>query len=437
MNDNYKFNLEYAEKRLPDLFKEIQDIRYGRTRPKELNQEKKEDVYIPNHKFNAIGAIIGILFVVLFFSSIHSNYIFATTEKEKVAIKEFETNESTIDMMEIISENISEFTKKEIITEEIEIPYETETLENDLLPKDETNIVQVGKTGTLSRTSILTYENNELINESIINELVEVESVKEIIEIGTSEFLADNQVHVGDTMYTTEEVKMFQSPEDEIEMCYIYQFIDLKILSEKDGLAKIAIDGLEGYIDSSKITSENITPGIAEKSRIQRILIGLTPEMLLNTPSGLTKEDFIKVLSGNPNDKNKIFEQNAELFYDVEQKYNVNGLFLASIAIHESNWGTSNIANEKKNLFGYGSYDSSAFSSSYTFDSYGNGIEVLAKVLAKYYLNEAGTQIYDNEIAVGSYYNGATVAGVNKRYASDQNWSEKVYNTMVSLYKKL
>lgn len=437
MNNNYKYDLSYAEKKLPDLFKEIQDIRYGRAKPKEYIEEKKEPEYVPNHKFNAIGVIIGVLFVILFFGSIHSNSIFATTEKEKVPIKEFETNENTIDMMEIISKNISDFTKKEIITEEIEIPYETETIENDLLPKDETNVVQVGNVGTLSRTSILTYENNELVNESVINEVVEDEAVKEIIEIGTSEFLADNQVHIGDTMYTTEEVKMFQAPEDEIEMCYVYQYINLEILSEKDGVAKISVDGLEGYIDSSKLTSENKTPGIAEKCRIQRILIELTPEMQLNTPSGLTKEDFIKVLSGNPNDKNKIFEQNAELFYDVEQKYNVNGLFLASIAIHESNWGTSNIANEKKNLFGYGSYDSSAYSSSYTFDSYEIGIETLAKVLAKYYLNEAGTQIYDNETAVGSYYNGATVAGVNKRYASDPNWCEKVYKTMVSLYEKL
>jgi len=97
----------------------------------------------------------------------------------------------------------------------------------------------------------------------------------------------------------------------------------------------------------------------------------------------------------------------------------------------------SNIAKQKKNLFGYGSYDSSAFTSSYTFESYQYGIDMVGKVLAKYYINEPGTGIYDGETAVGSYYNGATIAGVNVRYASDSNWSNRVYSIMESLYKDL
>ena len=159
--------------------------------------------------------------------------------------------------------------------------------------------------------------------------------------------------------------------------------------------------------------------------------------MPLNCPSGFTKEDFIKVLSGNPRDVNHIFESNATMFYDIEQKYKVNGVFVASIGIHESGWGSSNIASQKKNLFGYGSYDSSPFASSYTFESYQYGIELLAKSLSKYYLNERGTAIYDGETAVGSYYNGPTVSGVNVRYASDKEWANKVYNTMDALHNKL
>ena len=31
--------------------------------------------------------------------------------------------------------------------------------------------------------------------------------------------------------------------------------------------------------------------------------------------------------------------------------YHINGVFLASMAIHESGWGTSTIAKDKKNLF--------------------------------------------------------------------------------------
>ena len=57
--------------------------------------------------------------------------------------------------------------------------------------------------------------------------------------------------------------------------------------------------------------------------------------------------------------------------------------------------------------------------------------------MAKYYLNEAGTEIYDEEVAVGTYYNGPTISGVNVRYASDPNWSTRIYEIMHSLYEKL
>ena len=57
--------------------------------------------------------------------------------------------------------------------------------------------------------------------------------------------------------------------------------------------------------------------------------------------------------------------------------------------------------------------------------------------MVKYYLNSKGTKIYGNEIALGTYYNGATLTGVNTKYASDKNWANKVYNYMKLLYNKI
>ena len=71
------------------------------------------------------------------------------------------------------------------------------------------------------------------------------------------------------------------------------------------------------------------------------------------------------------------------------------------------------------------------------FSSYEEGIETVAKSLVKYYLNPAGTKIYDGETAEGWYYNGPTVEGVNTRYASDKDWHKKVFNYMEMLYKRL
>ena len=135
--------------KLSDLFKEIQDIRYGRAKPEELEEEKKEKVSnrkkMSSRSFNAIGVIIGVFFLIAFYTSIHSTYIFATATEEKKAIRQYEVNDDPIDVMGIISTNNSESTSKEIVTKDVEIPYETKTVENDLLPKDDKNIIQSGE----------------------------------------------------------------------------------------------------------------------------------------------------------------------------------------------------------------------------------------------------------------------------------------------------
>lgn len=159
-------------------------------------------------------------------------------------------------------------------------------------------------------------------------------------------------------------------------------------------------------------------------------------DMPLNKPSGLSLEQFQKVLSDSK-DVNKIFEQNAEYFYYVEKQYNINGVFVAAIGIHESNWGTSKIAKDKKNLFGYGAYDSNPYNGAYKFSNYSESIDLISRVLVKYYLNPRGTSIYGGEQAVGSYYSSPTLTGVNAKYATDKNWANAVFKHMQYLYAKL
>ena len=92
---------------------------------------------------------------------------------------------------------------------------------------------------------------------------------------------------------------------------------------------------------------------------------------------------------------------------------------------------------QKNNLFGYGAYDSNPYNGAYNFSNYSESIDLLARVFVKYYLNPAGTSIYGGEKAVGSYYNGATLKGINTKYASDKNWANAVFSHMQYLYNKL
>ena len=354
-------------------------------------------------------------------------------------VEAYELNRHRLNMQSIISENAGMDRVKEQATEERDVEFETTYTDNATLPKGEEVVTQEGVLGKDQVTVVKTYENGNFVEETILARTNLVEPTPKLISRGTSEFLAKHQVHIGDTMYLVNDDKLKSETNDtSTDVAEVKGSIDVKLLElPSEEWAKVSFDGVEGYIKTSNLTSPITTPNIVEKNRIQRILLKVNIGMELNKSSGLTLNDYKTIFTNIPNDKNKIFENNYQAFYNVEKKYNINGIFLASIAIHESAWGTSNIAKDKNNLFGYGAYDESPYESSLEFDSYQEGIETVAKSLVKYYLNPAGTKIYDGETAEGWYYNGPTVEGVNTRYAYDENWHEKVYSYMEMLYNRL
>lgn len=201
-----------------------------------------------------------------------------------------------------------------------------------------------------------------------------------------------------------------------------------KLIQEKQMSAVVTKSSINKIIDIGTKKRE-------VKSKKESNITNLDFNMALNKPSGFTLEQFKKVLTDSK-DKNKIFEKNAEYFYYIEKEYGINGIFVASIGIHESAWGTSKIAKNKYNLFGYGAYDSNPYNGAYKFENYSESIDLIARVLVKYYINPKGTDIYDNQKANGKYYNGNTLSGVNKKYATDKNWANCVYKYMKYLYGK-
>ena len=356
--------------------------------------------------------------------------------------KSFESNSSAIDLQKVLNSNLS--TIKTIITseEEQEVEYPVTKVDNPLLPKGEEKVKKAGIKGKDKVTVVRTYENNEVVEEVVTQRTIIEPTSEEIVEVGTSEFLANNKVHIGDTMYLIEDVTLKQMDnEASLDVISVKKYLDVKLLDLSGDWARISYedkDGTkEGYVKNIKLTSSAVNQDVLEKNRLQKIITKLDFNMELNKPSGFTEDDFKKMLTGNAQDKNLVFTNNATFFYQMEQKYNLNGVFLAAMGIHESQWGTSRIAVDKKNLFGYGAYDSDAYTYSFEFEDYTEGIELVAKVLVKHYLNTTGTPVYDGELATGKYYNGPTVSGVNIRYATDTNWANAVYTIMENLYKKL
>lgn len=405
-----------------------------------VNKYRYDKKQIKRLAFITSGAF-AVCIALISTTSIFAQYQKEEEIKQKIATNVFETNQEAINLEKIIIENVGVTKSKSIVeNEEREIVFEVKREDNKTLPKGEEKISQVGVNGKKLVDCVKSFEDNTFIEEKILKEKVAVEPIPQIIQVGTSEFLFKYKVHLGDKMYVTKNVSLKQKAEDTAEnYCIILDSLDVVIteLDAQEKWCKVKYENYEGYLLADDLTSEAVTPGIGEKNRKQKLYATLDANMDLTKPSGLTLEDFKKVLTGNPLDTLHIIENCAEAFYNAEQTYKVNGIFLASIAIHESAWGTSAIAKDKRNLFGFGAYDSSPYQSANTFDDYAKGVDQVAKYLAVNYLNVAGTQITEELKATATYYNGPTIAGVNTRYCTDKEWCTKIFKYMDYLYSRL
>lgn len=344
----------------------------------------------------------------------------------------------------IIESNSNQSTKEEFVVEEAELEYLTKYKTNTDLPKGMVQVVQEGRTGIQEITIKKTYQNGELVSEEVVGTKVTKSSINKIVEIGGGNYTSSYKVKVGDLIYATPDrlQVMLEPSEESQKVATLSKNTELKVTEVQDNWYKIISGSTRGYVKTESTTyinpnsnyeSETTTGNTKSKSQL---ISQLSFDMALNKPSGLSLEQFKKVLSDSK-DTNNIFANNAEYFYYIEKQYNINGIFVAAIGIHESGWGTSKISLNKGNLFGYGAYDSSPYNSAYNFTDYSESIDLIARVLVKYYLNPKGTSIYDGQVAAGTYYNGPTLSGVNTRYATDKNWANAVYNHMKYLYNKL
>ena len=341
-----------------------------------------------------------------------------------------------VDLDNIIKNNTKNMQKEEYIKEETTLEYITKYQQNTNLAKGKIQVIQEGREGIQEITKKRIYENGELKEEKQVSSKVTKASVNKIVEIGAGSKISNYKIQKGDTVYITSDRAniMLEPDENSEKLTTLSKLTNLKVLEVKNDWYKINTQGTTGYIkientgyDEKEDVQENKTTNSITK---------LDFNMALNKPSGLTLEQFKKVLKDSK-DTNKIFEKNAEYFYYIEKQYNINGIFVASVGIHESAWGTSKIALAKHNLFGYGAYDSNPYNGAYQFTDYSEAIDLIARVFVKYYINPKGTSIYGGEKAVGTYYVQPTLSGVNTKYATDKNWANGVYSHMKYLYNKL
>lgn len=350
-------------------------------------------------------------------------------------------NLNPINIKEIVEKNNTNNKYEKIVVEERELVYTTLYKENNQLPSGNYRVIQIGRNGKQNVVVKQTYENNELINEQIVSNNVLTSSAEKIIEIGTGSGYMKTKINKGDKVFVCA-----NNLELKNEKNLDAKGIELLAVNEK--IEIVDYDSTWCKVNTSKNTGYVLTEGIStfdpnykidkavdtEELSKQQLLARLDFNMDVSVQSDLSLRQFEAVFANQPGDVNNVFKDNAKYFYYAEELYNINGLFLASIAIHESAWGTSTIAQNKKNLFGYCAYDYDPYNSASNFGKYSDGIDLVARALMGNYLNPAGTVLSDGSVASGRFHSGKTISSVNKCYATDVNWANGVFGWMKKLY---
>ena len=135
--------------------------------------------------------------------------------------------------------------------------------------------------------------------------------------------------------------------------------------------------------------------------------------------TGYSASDFDNIIAGKgyTASTSKMYGT-GKYFKEAEATYGQNALMMFGTAMNESASGTSKIAMDKNNLFGYGAADSCAYECAYSYSSPRDSIMDYAKKTGTSYSLATGKYYY------GSHY-GNKASGRNVKYATDPYWGEK------------
>lgn len=142
--------------------------------------------------------------------------------------------------------------------------------------------------------------------------------------------------------------------------------------------------------------------------------VKISKNMDLTVRTGLSKQDFKKVVKNLKQDTSKFFYNNADTIYDLCEKYQINEIFFCGLISAESGW---NIAGNHRKTHNYISLMSNGKLIHYS--SVEQGLEVAAKKLHSNYLTPGGR-----------FYGGKTLAGVKKKFCPSSTWVDLVYGRM-------
>ena len=142
--------------------------------------------------------------------------------------------------------------------------------------------------------------------------------------------------------------------------------------------------------------------------------VKISKSMDLTKRTGLSREDFIKLMSRVKADTSGFFEDNAGEIYDLCEEYSINEIFFCGLISAESGW---NIASNHRRTHNYISLMRNG--KLIRYGSINEGLEVAAQKLHYNYLTPGG-----------KFYHGKTLSGVKTCFCPSGTWVSLVYGRM-------
>ncbi len=170
-------------------------------------------------------------------------------------------------------------------------------------------------------------------------------------------------------------------------------------------------------------------------------------DMDISKLSGLSKEEFVKLVQNMDYDYTGVFKRNAEFIWDITHKYQINEIFFMGIIALESGWGSS------KDAISTNNYTSQMKVVTIKKEIKGKTVTVRKQILRSYSsekecLKQTAEHLhkdYLNENS-GEYYNGKTIYAINENYCIPgyhkdgtlykYQWGDKVYRCMKTIVGK-
>ncbi|NLA78989.1 MAG: hypothetical protein GX845_05585 [Erysipelothrix sp.] len=132
---------------------------------------------------------------------------------------------------------------------------------------------------------------------------------------------------------------------------------------------------------------------------------------------GQALDAYLEQAAGYKSKSASVMYREGNAFFNAQNTYGVNGLLTYALAIHESGHGTSSIAKNKNNLFGWGAHDANP-SDAYLFESVSQSVSEHMGRNLRGYLSTENWRYFGQVL-------GNKDNGFNTKYASDPYWGSK------------